>query len=338
MIELFEKTPDLVCIAGREGYFKKVNPAVYEKLGYSKEELFSSPIASFIHPDDREHTGRERSELLKGKTLVNFQNRYITKSGDAIWLQWTSIYLPEKELVFAIAKDITDNKRREQEIEKRYHTFKNLATHFKTRAEEDRKYMAEELHEQVAQLAAVQKLNIQWLSDKLGELPEAFHERMEETALLCELMIQKIRQLSFSVSPNMIDDLGLEAAFQWKCSEFTRLTGIPCHLQFGCDESRMSRELKIDFFRVCGEALENVAAHAAAQQVWVTVEQRDSQTTIIIADNGKGFDAAQVLPAAGLQNLQQLAVSINGALLVESTPGEGTRVSFSAEIPEKAVA
>src|SRR5687767_5480735 len=105
MFQLFDMTPDLVCIATKEGFFKKINRSVINKLEYSEEELFASPIASFIHPDDKANTSRTRSELLMGKALINFQNRYITKTGRIVWLQWTSVYIPDKEIVFAIAKD-----------------------------------------------------------------------------------------------------------------------------------------------------------------------------------------------------------------------------------------
>src|SRR5688500_12547546 len=128
---LFQKTPDLVCIADKAGFFKIVNDAVIEKLGYSEEELFSKPISSFIHPEDKELTSIRRSELLSGKALLNFQNRYVTKTGAIIWLHWTSIYFPDKEIVFAIAKDITEIKLIEKEVEEKYRKFQNLAIHFK---------------------------------------------------------------------------------------------------------------------------------------------------------------------------------------------------------------
>ena len=89
----FELTPDLVCIAGKDGYLKKVNQSVIDKLGYTKEELLCRPVNEFIHPDDRSTTAAEREKLIKGQPLLNFQNRYITKEGAVIWLEWTSIYL-----------------------------------------------------------------------------------------------------------------------------------------------------------------------------------------------------------------------------------------------------
>src|SRR5947209_2268953 len=163
LFTFFELTPDLVCIAGKDGFFRNVNPAVIEKLEYSREELFARPISTFIYHEDQEQTQHRRNRLLNGKPLMNFENRYVTKSGKIVWLAWTSIYFPNKEVVFAIAKDITQRKLIERGIEEKYKKFKSLATHFKVSLEEDKKYLAAELHDQLAQLAAVVKMDIDWI-------------------------------------------------------------------------------------------------------------------------------------------------------------------------------
>src|SRR5947208_16928043 len=110
MLDLFERTFDLVCIVDKPGWFKKVNPAVTKTLGYSEDELFARPVSALIHPDDLEMTAKRRNDLLNNKPLLNFQNRYISKSATIVWLEWTSVYIPEQEVVFAIAKDITARK------------------------------------------------------------------------------------------------------------------------------------------------------------------------------------------------------------------------------------
>src|SRR6476660_6848284 len=92
LISLFEKTPDLVCIVDKPGWFIDINQAVENTLGYTREELFAQPVSFFIHPEDREKTAARRFELLEEKPLLNFQNRYVTKSGSYVWLEWTSVY------------------------------------------------------------------------------------------------------------------------------------------------------------------------------------------------------------------------------------------------------
>jgi PAS domain S-box-containing protein len=107
----FELSPDLFCVAGYDGYFKKINQAVATTLGYTKEELFAAPINSFVHPADQGITNLKRKEIHNGQPLLNFENRYLTKSGETVWLSWTSMPIKRDELVFAIAKNITYRKQ-----------------------------------------------------------------------------------------------------------------------------------------------------------------------------------------------------------------------------------
>ncbi|MBC6365413.1 PAS domain-containing sensor histidine kinase [Algoriphagus sp. AK58] len=106
----FELSPDLLCIASYDGYFKKVNSSVSKALGYSMEELYSRPINDFVHPEDKFTTARVREQLHQSKPLLNFENRYLTKTGETVWLSWTSMPVDSQKVVFAIAKNITHKK------------------------------------------------------------------------------------------------------------------------------------------------------------------------------------------------------------------------------------
>lgn len=121
----FEVSTDLLCIAGFDGYFKRINPAVSQLLGYSNEELYAKPISEFIYFKDRHITGEHRKNLLKDTPLTNFENRYVTKSGEIIWLAWTSIPVYKDEVVYAIAKNITHKKKLDED---RNQVIENLTT------------------------------------------------------------------------------------------------------------------------------------------------------------------------------------------------------------------
>lgn len=111
----FELSADLFCIAGYDGYFKKVNSAVSKVLEYTNEELFARPINEFVHPEDQGITSLNRDNLTRDIPLLNFENRYVTKSGKIVWLAWTSMPVDSERLVFAIAKNITHKKKQEEE-------------------------------------------------------------------------------------------------------------------------------------------------------------------------------------------------------------------------------
>ncbi|MFI5192748.1 MAG: PAS domain S-box protein [Chitinophagales bacterium] len=331
MFDLFEMTPDLVCIAGKDGFFRKVNPAVIEKFGYTEKELFERPISSFIHPGDKAQTSQKRSKLLQGSALLNFENRYLTKKGEIIWLEWTSIYSSDKEIVFAIAKDITGRKQIEKEVEQRYKKFKSLTTHFKSSIEEDRKYLAVELHEELAQLASVVKMDLDWLSTYLTDLSGSSKKRIEHGLAISKLLIKALRRISFLISPNMLDDLGLNATLKWLCKEFSILNGIPCLFEGGFEEKELTHEIKIDLFRICQDALINVMYHAKAQGVEVRAEQDKGKVSLVITDDGAVDDMKKPARGRGLTGMQERADSINGKLNITKEPGIGTTVCFSIE-------
>ena len=111
----FDQSMDCLCIADYDGYFVKINPAFVTLLGYSEEELKSKLISVFIYPEDQERTASFREALKRNVPLVNFENRYLTKSGAIIWLHWTSIPQKNERLIYAIAKDITHTKNLEKE-------------------------------------------------------------------------------------------------------------------------------------------------------------------------------------------------------------------------------
>ena len=116
--QIFNFAPDIIVIAGLNGYFKKLNPAASELLEYSLEELMARPYMEFVHPEDVNKTVEEVNQLNSGRTIFYFENRYLTKSGKIKWLAWTCTPSPEEEVIFAVAKDITEKKDLEVVLDK----------------------------------------------------------------------------------------------------------------------------------------------------------------------------------------------------------------------------
>ncbi|MEO6071387.1 MAG: PAS domain S-box protein [Chitinophagaceae bacterium] len=332
MFTLFEMTPDLVCIVSKEGYFQKINPAVSKSLEYTESELMAVPVATFIHEGDRERTAAQRAKLLSSQPLLNFQNRYCTKSGNTLWLEWTSIYLPEKEIVFAIAKDITVHKQKEQELQENYTRFRQLAVHFKNGIEKDRKQFASDLHEDLGQLATTVKTEIDCLSGA-DCLPVQLHKHMDSLTKTTELLLHKIRKMSYAISPGAIADLGLDAALEMLSEEFSAITGIGCHYQSSFSEEALTYEVGLDVYRVCQEALLNIMQHAEASLVSIVIEHDQAGGLhLTVTDNGKGLDPAASVLTGGHTSMHGRAMSINGHLSIKNTD-KGTVVKLVI-IPE----
>jgi PAS domain S-box-containing protein len=108
--DIFDLSLDLLCVAGLDGRFKRVNPAFEHTLGYTSTQLLSRPLIEFVHPDDRPATRRMLDELDQGAELNHFENRYLRPDGDVRWLQWSARAVRERGLIYAAARDITQNR------------------------------------------------------------------------------------------------------------------------------------------------------------------------------------------------------------------------------------
>jgi len=119
----FTLSLDMLCIAGSDGYFKRLNPAFEGTLGYTIHEMLAEPFLSFVHPDDREATLTEMQRIVAGVDTISFENRYRCKDGSYKWMLWTARQYSENRLIYAAARDITERKRAEEalrESEERY--------------------------------------------------------------------------------------------------------------------------------------------------------------------------------------------------------------------------
>jgi PAS domain S-box-containing protein len=111
---MFELSNDLLAVTGTDGYFRRVNPAFTRVLGWSAEEVLTRPINFFVHPADRARTLREIGFLSEGFPTYAFENRYRHRNGSYRWLRWTAAPVSEEGLIYAAARDVTDQRRMDE--------------------------------------------------------------------------------------------------------------------------------------------------------------------------------------------------------------------------------
>ncbi len=122
----FTLSQELLCTAGFDGYFKKFNNAWEASLGYSLEELLAKPFIEFVHPDDQEKSQNLVSKLVNGHNTSAFENRLLCKDGSVRWLLWSTVSVVEEQLLYASARDITERKKIEQDLQIRTEQFECL--------------------------------------------------------------------------------------------------------------------------------------------------------------------------------------------------------------------
>lgn len=120
---IFTLSPDMICTAGLDGRFQRLNPQFEKTLGYPLEELRSQPFVNFVHPEDRAATQAALEQLSVTFKAKAFTNRYSTKAGDYRWLEWNAVLFKKEEVIYAVARDVTDRKSTEEKLhqsEERY--------------------------------------------------------------------------------------------------------------------------------------------------------------------------------------------------------------------------
>lgn len=323
----FNISPDMLCVAGTDGYFKKINPAFSKVLGYSEKELLEKPYLEFVHPDDREITVREAENLTYGKPTYYFENRYITKDGDVRWFAWTSTALDEKGLIIAVAKDLTERIMLEKTLEKeRKQKQKEITDAVLSAQENERQDIGRELHDNISQVLASARLYLTMVnSQKAGQ-----DNYLGEAEELIANAINEIRSLSHKLIPKVLTDSDLKEAIK----NLTSVTEKSAGYKIECEISKFSEKgipdkLKLALYRIIQEQLHNISKHAKAKNVQINLKKDEQMLYLIITDDGVGFDTAAKSKGVGLMNMKARAEVFNGQLNIISSPGSGCRLEVS---------
>jgi signal transduction histidine kinase len=195
--------------------------------------------------------------------------------------------------------------------------------------ERERRRVGQELHDRIGGSLTLLKL----AAHKAKQTPaEKIGEALAEIEKIADEIYEGVRTLSYSLKPDIVDDLGLEEALAAHFEEFSERCGIKVDFQPTGWEGRLPPDIEITVFRIVQEALVNVARHAKASRVTVLLSRQGNVLRLEIQDDGCGFDPAKVeLQSNGISGMEDRAHLAGGLLTVDSSPGAGTCVS--CELP-----
>lgn len=292
--KFFNLSDDLFCVAGYDGYFRRINPAVSRLLEYSEEELFSRPINDFVYKSDKEITNSVRNELRNRIPLFNFENRYLTKSGKIVWLLWTSIPVEDDKLIFAVAKNITDKKELEQERKLLLKKLTEINNDFKQLSYST----VHDLRSPVNNMLAIFEL-IETDSIDNDETLEFINLLKNTTNSLKESLNKYISVLN---SKNQLDTEIEEIDFNSILSEvlisinsLIENSNTTIIADFSVVKTvRFNKAyLKSIFLNLITNAIK-YAKNDTLARITIRSEIKDNKTQLIITDNGIGFDLDKV--------------------------------------------
>ncbi|WP_079434386.1 sensor histidine kinase [Zoogloea sp. LCSB751] len=343
--EFFQSTFDSaavgMAVADFEGRYIKVNQAMCEFVGYSEAELLGMSYHDITHPDDLADNVSARARMLDG-TLPKFQmeKRYVRKDGRVVWALMVVSEILDKNgrMIASVGQmlDIDTQKQAERALLESRRELRELSHHQKTLLEQERKHIAREIHDELGQRLTALKMDISLLRIGFGHNPELFRmaERMRE---LAEGTIDVVRQIASNLRPAALD-LGLVPAIEWLLEDLQRRSEIRCRFYVCDDELAMDEARATVVFRLVQESLTNIARHARARHVEVSLAREGDRLRLRIADDGCGFDpqATDKLHSFGLLGMRERVLALDGNLLFDSSPGRGTTVSIELPLLEKA--
>jgi len=326
---MFEQGVDSIFIGTFQGNILLINPAGCQISQYTEEELLKMRFHDLVDTAELETRPFQLVDLAAGKTVIS-ERKMKRKDGQIIEVELSSRTIaPNRILCFV--RDITERKKAQHELVASREYLRHLTNYIESLREAERLHISREMHEDLGQRLAVLKMDISRLSKKTAGAENPIQGGVHELLGSIDAMIEKVRKISFELRPGMLDDMGLMATLEWYCHDFTKRTGITASFQSEMPDERLSQELTISLFRIFQESLVNIARHAEAKNVDVSIRREVQQLVLTIRDNGKGFDlpASRQNKTLGIRIMTERAFKLNGTYNINSYPGRGTTVEVS---------
>jgi len=360
--KLFFNCPAMMVITdARTGVVLEANRQFEKFYGFKKNELLGKALKevnAYVNPQDRDNIA---SAVMKKKLGKNFELWERTKNGEIKWVNASvqMISLFGKKCFLGSGIDITEKKiveenlrvcntELEYNVEQRTAELKQaneklvhaegqvrlFASHLNQVLEDERANVAREIHDELGQLLTGIKLGLSSFK-KFGTADNKIESKVSGMMADVDKSIQALRKISTSLRPGILDTLGLIPSLGWLAKDFEDKTGIPCRFELLSGENNeVGKNISIAYFRICQEALNNIAKHAKASAVTVRVNGNEKELALEVADNGRGMTKEKLHNpfSMGLLSMRERANLIKGELTITSEKKSGTTIYLKAEL------
>jgi len=332
---LIEQASDPIMITDFQGNFKDVNESLCSLFGYTKDELLNMNLRALLDPGELEVKPVAFDRLAAGHHVFS-ERRMMHADGSIIDVE-ANVKPIGDGMVLAIARNVTDRKKVQIELEKSHEQLRKLSARMETIREDERTHIAREIHDELGQQLTGLKMDISSLRKKVPDENKGAHKKIAAMMTLLDGTMATVRHISSQLRPGILDDLGLVDAINWQGIEFEKRTGVQCIFQSRLKARTFEKELSTGVFRVYQETLTNVARHAKATKVNTTLEVNNDHIILRVQDDGKGFNEAAVKNknTLGLLGMKERALMFGGYLNIESEAGKGTLVSLRVPMNRK---
>lgn len=328
---VFEASPDGVMVVEEDGVIRDLNPQVEALFGFAREELLGEPVEMLMPEAFRTAHREHRTRFVRNPHArpmgVGLELSARRRDGTEFPVEVSlSPWAREGDRrVICTIRDITERRRLQDFSEGALRS-----------VEEERQRIARELHDDTAQRLATLMLRVRLLGMEPDEDRRSFAlEELREQILEAA---EGVKRIARGLRPPELEEVGLVSAFHAHLRNLRESTGIDVEAHLDPVDHLLSDEAKLALYRIVQESLSNAVRHAGAARVRLTLRVEDAAVLAEVEDDGRGFRADRVAEQGGglgLIGMQERAVMIGARVMVDSTPGEGTRVRV--QLPTTAV-
>ena len=325
--DVFGRVTDAFIAVNNQDRFTYVNKKAGEILRKDWKDLIDKNIKQELQDVD-ENFFKIYEKAIEKQEYIYFEDYFKRLNS------WIEIHFyPSFNGVSIYFKDVTHQKKIQEDLIKLNFRFRNLATHLQNSREEERINIAREIHDELGQMATALKIDLSWIKKKMVTESEDVKEKVENTILELGEMVNTIRRIAQELRPSILDNLGLTAAIEWYCGDFQKRTSIQCKFANSLGDVQLPNNVKTSLFRICQESLTNVMRHSEATEVECSMrKEKNNKIIMTIRDNGNGFDTSQKTKSLGLLGMQERALLINGRISIESKPKTGTTITVEVDL------
>lgn len=320
--------------------FRYVNATFAGIIGYTPAEMRGMHLSRAVPPDTVDEVIRNYHRRVSGEEpSIRFFTKGQHRAGHVVMLEvhGSRLIYQGRPAVVGVGIDISERVRDRQALEQSRQQLQELAAYINTVREEQRARIARELHDVIGGMLTSAKLDLQRLQRRLDQAPRDDDARQitDDLLQLTQETIASVREMSEMLRPGAMDHLGLAAAVQADLTRFAERSGIACHMAPQCIELELTQERATSVFRIFQEALTNIARHAHASRVDVSLAAQDGWLQLTVSDNGGGMPAASPTgKSIGLIGMAERARELDGTLHIGRPDEGGTRLTLRVPLDE----
>lgn len=333
---ILDSAMDAIITIDEEQHVVLFNAAAEQVFGCPRAEAIGAPLDKFIPSRFRQaHAGHVAGFGATSTTTRRMgAQRIVTGlrgNGEEFPIDASISQITEGDAKFytVILRDVTERVSAMNALSRSREELREFAAAASSVREQEKSRIARELHDELGQALTALKMDLNWLSERIPREQQALTAKLDAMQAMLGETVASTRRISADLRPLMLDDLGMLPAIEWLVQNFTERSSIACELNLTSPDLELQEPYATAVFRIVQESLTNVARHADASMVEVTIGRRGDVIILQVRDDGRGFAQAQPRKpnSFGLLGMRERAYLLDGEVLIDSTPGAGTCVS-----------